>query len=198
MEASEDLGKSNLEKRLDDWKKTKYTKKNPNALSTQQNRKHTTKGHYRRGWQVQSDTWDFPNLSLRGLQPPKTTVAGVCTTQHRGAEQRTASSLGSAQTVCTANRLNLLVVCDSEKGDICPSSPYPSQQETRGQFWMDCLKVMANKFMDFDTLAKHSPGNSKKHTAIVLSTLIREFETTFQDCRKKSSIFWLICNSIFS
>ena len=51
--------------------------------------------------------------------------------------------------------------------------------------------------MHFDTLAKHSPVNSKK-CAAVLFLLIKEFENRFQDCWKKILIFWSICNSIFS
>lgn len=41
-------------------------------------------------------------------------------------------------------------------------------------------QVMANKFMAFDTLAKHSTVNSKKHAAVP-SVLVEEFENRFQD-----------------
>jgi len=43
---------------------------------------------------------------------------------------------------------------------------------------------MANHFMNFDALDKHSPMNSKKY-APVLSVLIKEFENGFQECQKK-------------
>lgn len=45
-------------------------------------------------------------------------------------------------------------------------------------------QVMADNFMHFDTLSKHSPLNSEKYAA-VLSALIKKFENTFQDCKKK-------------
>lgn len=54
----------------------------------------------------------------------------------------------------------------------------------------------ANRFMHFDTLAMHSPVNSRKYVA-VLSILIKQFEKNFQDGWKKSSIFHFICNAIF-
>jgi len=56
---------------------------------------------------------------------------------------------------------------------------------------------MANKIIHFDTLAKHSPVNSRKYAAM-LSILIKQFENRFQDWSQKSSIFHFICNSIFS
>ena len=55
----------------------------------------------------------------------------------------------------------------------------------------------ANNFMHFDTLAKHSPVNSKKHVALLFD-LIQEFEKRFQDFWRKKSIFCCICNSILS
>ena len=42
-------------------------------------------------------------------------------------------------------------------------------------------QMMANKFMDFEALAKHSPANSKKYVA-VLSVLMKKFDNRFQDC----------------
>ena len=39
---------------------------------------------------------------------------------------------------------------------------------------------MANNFMPFHTIAKHSPANSEKYAA-VLCILIKEFENGFQD-----------------
>lgn len=45
-------------------------------------------------------------------------------------------------------------------------------------------QVMTNKFMDFYALAKHSPVKSKKQAA-VLSVLIKEFENSLQDSKKK-------------
>lgn len=51
-------------------------------------------------------------------------------------------------------------------------------------------QFMANKFMHFDKLAKHSAVNREKYVA-VLPTLIKEFENRFQDCKKKSWIFFL-------
>lgn len=58
-------------------------------------------------------------------------------------------------------------------------------------------QIMANKFMDFDTLAKHSLVNIKKKYiytyiyiyAAVLSVFKKEFETKFQDCQKKHPFF---------
>ncbi len=52
-------------------------------------------------------------------------------------------------------------------------------------------QVMANNCVHFDSLAKHSPVNSEKYTA-VLSLLIKEFESWFQDCKKKKSYFLYI------
>ena len=49
---------------------------------------------------------------------------------------------------------------------------------------------MASKVMHFDTLAKHSPVNSKEYAAPP-----KEFVNRFE---KKSSNFWFICNFIFS
>ena len=49
---------------------------------------------------------------------------------------------------------------------------------------------MASKVMHFDTLAKHSPVNSKAYAAPP-----KEFVIRFE---KKSSNFWFICNFIFS
>ena len=46
-------------------------------------------------------------------------------------------------------------------------------------------QVMANKFMDFDTLDKHCPVNSKKYAA-VLSVFI---ENRLQDCKKSHHFF---------
>ena len=43
------------------------------------------------------------------------------------------------------------------------------------------VQVMANKIIHFDTLAKHSPVNSKEY-ASMLSVLIKEFGNRFQDC----------------
>ena len=51
-------------------------------------------------------------------------------------------------------------------------------------------QVMANNCVHFDSLAKHSPVNSEKYTA-VLSLLIKEFESWFQDCKKKKIIFFV-------
>jgi len=59
------------------------------------------------------------------------------------------------------------------------------------------IQATANKFLDFDTLAKHSPVNSKKYAA-ALSAFIKEIENRFQDGPKKSSIIWFISNFIFS
>lgn len=52
--------------------------------------------------------------------------------------------------------------------------------------------VIANKFMVFDTLAKHSPVGSKKHAAVP-SVLIEEFENRFQDGQNGSSAFNYHC-----
>lgn len=48
---------------------------------------------------------------------------------------------------------------------------------------VQCSQVMANKFMEFNTLAKNSPVNSEKYTG-VLSVLIKECANRFQDCKK--------------
>lgn len=55
-------------------------------------------------------------------------------------------------------------------------------------------EIMANHFMNFDTLDKHSPMNSKKY-APVLSVLIKEFENGFQECRKNDCFSRNICES---
>lgn len=52
--------------------------------------------------------------------------------------------------------------------------------------------VIANKFMVFDTLVKHSPVGSKKHAAVP-SVLIEEFENRFQDGQNGSSVFNYHC-----
>jgi len=57
-------------------------------------------------------------------------------------------------------------------------------------------QVIANNCIHFDTLAKKSPLNSKKYTAM-LSILRKEFEMRFQDCWKKI-VFRCICNSVIS
>lgn len=44
-------------------------------------------------------------------------------------------------------------------------------------------KVTANNVMHFNTLAKHSPGNSEKYAAL-FSVLIQEFENRLQDGQK--------------
>lgn len=41
-------------------------------------------------------------------------------------------------------------------------------------------QAVAKKFMDFDTLAEHSPVNTEKYAA-VFSVLIKEFENWFQN-----------------
>lgn len=67
-----------------------------------------------------------------------------------------------------------------------------------GEGALQCLpQVMANNWMRFDTLAKYSPGNSKKYAAL-LSVLVKEFKKRFQGCKKESSIFLYIFYSIFS
>ena len=54
-------------------------------------------------------------------------------------------------------------------------------------------QVMANNFMHFDTLAKHSPVNSKKYAAILWQ---RNLRTGFKTAQKDLQFFW--CFSIFS
>lgn len=68
----------------------------------------------------------------------------------------------------------------------------PIWAETRARRGCGALPalVMANKFMRFDTLAKHDPVNSKKY-ATMLSFLVQEFENRFQDCRKDDQFFCL-------
>ena len=51
--------------------------------------------------------------------------------------------------------------------------------------------------MHFDTLAKHSPMNSKIYVA-VLSDLVKGFENQFQELQKKPSVFLYTCYSVFS
>lgn len=55
-------------------------------------------------------------------------------------------------------------------------------------------QVMANTFMQLDTLAKHSPVNSEKYTA-VLTILLKGFESSSKTA-KKLSFFWYLCDSI--
>ena len=51
--------------------------------------------------------------------------------------------------------------------------------QCRAELWQD----MTDHSMHLNTLAEHSPVNSKKYAA-VLSVLIKEFENRFQDCKK--------------
>ena len=53
---------------------------------------------------------------------------------------------------------------------------------TRGGYNAVLTQVMADKFTDSDTLAKHSPVSSKNYAA-VLSVLVKESENRFQDCQ---------------
>lgn len=62
---------------------------------------------------------------------------------------------------------------------------------------MQCHQVMANNGSDLHTLAKHSSLSSRKYAA-VLSIVIMEFETKFQDCKKKVIIFLTIFVTLFS
>ena len=73
--------------------------------------------------------------------------------------------------------------------------PYLGRNQEKERNSAVLTQVMANKFIYFDTLARHAPVNSKKYAA-VLSVLIKEFENRFQDCKKKSSIS--VCNIIFN
>lgn len=52
--------------------------------------------------------------------------------------------------------------------------------------------------MHFDELVKHSPVCLVRSTEALPSVSIKEFENSFEDCRKKSSIYWYICDSVFS
>jgi len=51
-------------------------------------------------------------------------------------------------------------------------------------------QVIANNCICFDTLAKHSPVNSKKYAAVP-SVLIKEFENRFQDYQKNLQYFYI-------
>ena len=51
--------------------------------------------------------------------------------------------------------------------------------------------------MHFDILTKRSPVNSKKY-AVIISVLIKEFDSRFQNCQNNYQFFWFTCNSIFS
>jgi len=53
-------------------------------------------------------------------------------------------------------------------------------------------QVMANKFPDFGTLAKHSSVNSKIYAA-ALPILIKEFENRFQDYQKNLFVCLFVC-----
>ena len=46
------------------------------------------------------------------------------------------------------------------------------------KFKLQQAQAVANNFMHFDVLAKHSPVNSEKYAAL-LSVLIKEFENRF-------------------
>ena len=54
---------------------------------------------------------------------------------------------------------------------------------------------MANNCMHFDTPAGHSSANSEKYSA-VLSIVIKEFESKFQDRWKIHLFFWYISGHI--
>ena len=66
------------------------------------------------------------------------------------------------------------------------------QAETRA--WGECIavltQVLASKFVQLETLAKHSPVNSEKYAAM-LSILIKEFENRFQDCQKNHEFMFV-------
>ena len=51
-------------------------------------------------------------------------------------------------------------------------------------------QIKANNFMHFDTLAKHSPVNSKKYGALPFN-LIQEFENRFQDFWENNILLYL-------
>ena len=67
-------------------------------------------------------------------------------------------------------------------------------------------QIIENNCMHFDSLAKQCLVNRKKTNkqtnkkthAAIHSVLIKEPENEFQDCQKKSSYFWYICNPVFS
>lgn len=54
------------------------------------------------------------------------------------------------------------------------------------KLWQSQIK--ANNFLHFDTLAKHGPVKSEKYAALLLH-LIQEFESRFEDFRKKNQYF---------
>jgi len=61
------------------------------------------------------------------------------------------------------------------------------------------IQVMANRFMDFEVLFKHSPVKREKYAA-VLSILIKKthWEYVLGLPKKNPSIIWFICDSIYS
>jgi len=66
----------------------------------------------------------------------------------------------------------------------CTMNPIWAETRTRRECSAVLTQVMANRVMDFDVLAKHSPVNRKKYAA-VLFTVMKEFKNGFQDCLKK-------------
>ena len=69
--------------------------------------------------------------------------------------------------------------------------PYLGRNQEKERNSAVLTQVMANKFIYFDTLARHAPVNSKKYAA-VLSVLIKEFENRFQDCKKSWIFFFFL------
>ncbi len=93
------------------------------------------------------------------------------------------------------NELNMYL--QGENQLICAMFQTVTEFKMKLNLWQ--AQAVANNFMHFDVLAKHSPVNSEKYAA-VLSILIKEFENRFQDLQKKHQFFCCccICNSVFS
>lgn len=79
--------------------------------------------------------------------------------------------------------LGLAPIAHQHQTSVCNWHCWWAETKTRGGHSEVQTQVMANDFIHFNTLAKHSPGNSEKYAAL-FSVLIQEFENRLQDGQK--------------
>ena len=85
------------------------------------------------------------------------------------------------------NELNTCLLGENQL--ICAMFQTVTEFKMKLNLWQ--AQAVANNFMHFDVLAKHSPVNSEKYAA-VLSVLIKEFENRFQDLQKNHLFLLLL------
>lgn len=68
-------------------------------------------------------------------------------------------------------------------------NPIWAENKTWGGHSAVLIQAKANKFMDFDTLDKHSPTSSENQPR-----LIKEFANRFQDCWRNCLFFFFFLN----